>query len=359
MASKNKNLNAAAKAKKDEFYTQLVDIENELRHYENHFAGKTVFCNCDDPFESQFFFYFVMKFNFLRLKKIIVTSYTGSPVVGNLFCPVEDAKPAYKVVITRIDREPLDWQGVNELMNELKAALGQNVNGNILSLLAGDGQYLAGDFRSKECVELLKQADIVVTNPPFSLFREYVAQLMAFDKKFLIIGNKNAITYKEIFPLIKENKLWAGVRPWTGGMWFVSTDENNFDKVVDGKNLKNAAAIWLTNLEHEKRNRPYDLVFSYKENPERYPRYDNYDAIEVSKTGDIPDDFFGVMGVPITFLDKYCPDQFEIIGCTYLYGDPGCHADGTSWGAKIDVKDVYKRLFIRRKKLWRYYLGRC
>ena len=351
MASKNKNLNAAAKAKKDEFYTQLVDIENELRHYENHFAGKTVFCNCDDPFESQFFFYFVMKFNFLRLKKIIVTSYTGSPVVGNLFCPVEDAKPAYKVVITRIDREPLDWQGVNELMNELKAALGQNVNGNILSLLAGDGQYLAGDFRSKECVELLKQADIVVTNPPFSLFREYVAQLMAFDKKFLIIGNKNAITYKEIFPLIKENKIWLGYGFRSMVAFFRSPYEDTATASQHREGfIRNSGVIWLTNLEHEKRNRPYDLVFSYKENPERYPRYDNYDAIEVSKTGDIPDDFFGVMGVPITFLDKYCPDQFEIIGCTYLYGDPGCHADGTSWGAKIDVKDVYKRLFIRRKK---------
>ena len=351
MASKNKNLNAAAKAKKDEFYTQLVDIENELRHYENHFAGKTVFCNCDDPFESQFFFYFVMKFNFLRLKKIIVTSYTGSPVVGNLFCPVEDGKPAYKVVITRIDREPLDWQGVNELMNELKAALGQNVNGNILSLLAGDGQYLAGDFRSKECVELLKQADIVVTNPPFSLFREYVAQLMAFDKKFLIIGNINCITYKEIFPLIKENKIWLGYGFRSMVAFFRSPYEDTATASQHREGfIRNSGVIWLTNLEHEKRNRPYDLVFSYKENPERYPRYDNYDAIEVSKTGDIPDDFFGVMGVPITFLDKYCPDQFEILGCTYLYGDPGCHFDGTSWGAKIDGKDVYKRLFIRRKK---------
>ena len=354
MASKNKNLNAAAKAKKDEFYTQLVDIENELRHYENHFAGKTVFCNCDDPFESQFFFYFVMKFNFLRLKKIIVTSYTGSPVVGNLFCPVEDAKPAYKVVITRIDREPLDWQGVNELMNELKAALGQNVNGNILSLLSGDGQYLAGDFRSKECVELLKQADIVVTNPPFSLFREYVAQLMAFDKKFLIIGNINCITYKEIFPLIKENKIWLGYGFRSMVAFFRSPYEDTATASQHREGfIRNSGVIWLTNLEHEKRNRPYDLVFSYKENPERYPRYDNYDAIEVSKTGDIPDDFFGVMGVPITFLDKYCPDQFEIIGNSEMFAEPVV-VDGklkkNPGRFYVNGKRMYDRILIRRKK---------
>ena len=183
---RNANLNSAARAKKDEFYTQLSDIENELRHYENHFVDKTVFCNCDDPFESQFFFYFAMKFNYLRLKKLIVTSYTGSPVQGNLFSPCE-GKPAYKVEINRIDKEPLDWQGVTEIMNELKVALAKNdsatIDGNTLSILKGDGNYLAGDFRSVECVKLLEEADIVVTNPPFSLFREYVAQLMNFIDK--------------------------------------------------------------------------------------------------------------------------------------------------------------------------------
>ena len=337
----NKNLNSAARAKKDEFYTQRGDIENELRHYRNHFAGKTVLCNCDDPFESQFFFYFAVNFNFLKLKRLIVTSYRGSPVQGNLFNPVhDDRKPVYKVEINRIDKNPFDFDDVAELMNELKAALDENssatINGNTLALLDGDG-----DFRSKECVNLLKQSDIVVTNPPFSLFRQFVKQLVDYDKKFLIIGNINCITYKEIFPLIMQNKIWLGVSINSGDRKFSVPDYYELNAATcgidkEGKRFINVKGVrWFTNLEHDKRNRPYDLVFSYKENPARYPKYDNYDAIEVSKTGDIPEDYFGVMGVPITFLDKYCPEQFEIIGMAKRgAGDPALRT-------KIYTKEDY------------------
>ena len=362
--AKNKNLNAAARANKDEFYTQLTDIERELQHYWSHFEGKVVFCNCDDPFESQFFFYFAMKFNFLKLKKLIVTSYTGSPVQGNLFTPIEDAKPAYKVEINCIDKEPLNWQGVTDLMNELKIALGKSktatVEGNKLSLLEGDGNYCAGDFRSKECVALLKESDIVVTNPPFSLFREYVKQLIDFDKKFLIIGNINCITYKEIFPLIMQNKVWLGYGMGRAVSGFIVPEKYELygteARMENGKRIvATNQCLWLTNLEHSKRNRPYDLVFSYKENPARYPKYDNYDAIEVSKTGDIPEDYFGVMGVPITFLDKYCPEQFEILGHTSsndlspaveaLRTDPKNRNRGI-----INGQQKYDRILIRKRR---------
>ena len=345
----NKNLNSAAKAKKDEFYTQLGDIENELSHYRKHFDGKIVLCNCDDPFESQFFFYFAMNFNFLKLKKLIVTSYTGSPVQGDLFDPVDDAKPAYNVQINRIDKDPLDWQGVTEMMYELKAALGKNksatVNGNTLSLLTGDGNFCAGDFRSKECVQFLWQADIVVTNPPFSLFREYVKQLVDNDKKFIIIGNQNAITYKEIFPLIMQNKIWLGYG-FRGNVGFFNSHYEDTATASEHREgmIRVSGVNWFTNLDIDKRNRPYDLVGSYKDNPEMYPRYDNYDAIEVSKTADIPEDYFGVMGVPITFLDKYCPAQFEILGI----------ANSARWiGYEcytiINGRRVYNRLLIRRR----------
>ena len=354
----NKNLTSAARAKKDEFYTQLTDIENELRHYWQHFAGKTVLCNCDDPFESQFFYYFALKFNFLKLKRLIVTSYTGSPVQGNLFDPVDDAKPAYKVVINRIDREPLDAQAVTELMYELKAALGKNssatVDDNTLSLLSGDGLYPAGDFRSSECVKLLRQADIIVTNPPFSLFRAYVKQLVDANKKFLIIGNQNAITYKEIFPLIVRNELWLGYGfPGNVGFFFSHYEDVAVSSEHREGMIRVSGITWFTNMEHDKRNRPYDLTGSYEDNPEMYPRYDNYDAIEVSKTADIPQDYFGVMGVPITFLDKYCPEQFEIIGATESEGTGFSnglwHDDSRYRQATIDGKKVYKRLFIRRR----------
>lgn len=356
--AKNQNLNAAARADKDEFYTQRADIENELQHYKAHFADKIVLCNCDDPFESQFFFYFAMNFKFLKLRKLIVTSYTGSPIQGDLFNPVDDAKPAYKVEINRIDKEPLNFPAVTDVMNELKAALGKNdsaiVGSNTLSLLHGDGNYSAGDFRSKECVAALREADIVVTNPPFSLFREFVKRLVDADKKFLIIGNINCITYKEIFPLIMANKVWLGYGMGRAIKGFIVPEGYELygteARMENGKRIvATNQCLWLTNLEHDKRNRPYELVFSYKANPERYPRYDNYDAIEVSKTGDIPYDYYGVMGVPITFLDKYCPEQFELLGISYKYDSPPCHIEGKPWETSVNGKNLYKRLFIRRR----------
>lgn len=308
----NKSLNAANKAKNDEFYTQLSDIENELRHYKQHFKGKTVFCNCDDPYESNFFKYFAINFNHLGLKKLICTCYSGSPVMYTQLSffgenkvvgsEPSDKKP-YKIEITEV--KDINGDGAVDL-TDIKLLL-QSVDGQP-TLLKGDG-----DFRSEECIELMKKADIVVTNPPFSLFREYVAQLIEYDKKFIVIGNQNAITYKEIFPLIKENKVWWGVSDCV--RWFVIPNyvdmkckiSNHGERIAEG-----ARSRWYTNLDIAKRHEEMILYKSYT--PEDYPHYDNYDAIEVSKTADIPCDYDGVMGVPITFMDKYNPDQFEILG---------------------------------------------
>ena len=293
----NSNLHAANRAKNDEFYTQLEDIEKELKHYREHFNGKTVFCNCDDPYESNFFKYFAMNFNALGLKKLIATCYNGSPVQGNelllqfdLDAPDEPRKVAHKIEITEV--KDANGDGAVDL-SDVRYLL-QN-DKNVISILKGNG-----DFRSPECVELLKEADIVVTNPPFSLFREYVAQLVKYDKTFLIIGNQNAFTYKEIFKLIKENKLWLG---------FNMVKEFLQPKTLTKKKFGNIC--WFTNIDIQKRHEDLILYKSY--NPEEYPKYDNYDAINVNKTADIPCDYDGVMGVPITFLDKFNPEQFEII----------------------------------------------
>jgi len=314
----NELLDKAKKNKKDEFYTQLPDIEAELRHYQEHFRGKVVFCNCDDPYESNFFKYFAMNFNHLGLKKLVATGYAGSPVayqqlaLFDVKCIKESnrgTKRPYKIEINEVGDAnadgAVDLSDVEQLIKNGK---------NTLTLLEGDG-----DFRSPECIELLKKADIIVTNPPFSLFREYVAQLIEYNKKFLIIGAKNAITYKEVFKLIKENKLWLGngfpngnayfkipkeyAREWANGVFNPETGLVKFRNVG-----------WFTNLDFKKRHENLDLYKRYT--PEEYPRYDNYDAIEVSKTAEIPYDYDGVMGVPITFLDKYNPDQFEILGIT-------------------------------------------
>ena len=228
MAS-NSNLNLAARAKKDKFYTQLEDIENELRHYREFFAGKVVFCNCDDPFESNFFKYFAAKFNDLEIKKLICTSYADSPIVGGEISLFDSNKTAYMVEVN----EPKDWNGDGgEDLDDVKFAIEHGIY-NVMTL-KGDLNYCAGDFRSAELVNLLRQADVVVTNPPFSVFREFVAQLIEYDKKFLILGNKNAITYKEIFPLIKDNKMWTGFTSWSGGMWFISDHEGYYDEIRDG-----------------------------------------------------------------------------------------------------------------------------
>lgn len=305
----NQNLTAAKKAKKDEFYTQLADIENELRHYRDHFRGKTIFCNCDDPYESNFFKYFAMNFNAFGLKKLIATCYDGSPVQGTeLLLDFGDGfrdepkKSAYKVEITEV--RDVNGDGRTDLADV--QYLLQN-DRNVLSLLKGNG-----DFRSAECVELLKEADVVVTNPPFSLFREYVALLMKYGKKFVIVGHQNAITYKEVFPLIKENRMWLGYGFKGGAAHFVSPYEDKATASDHKEGMIRVSGVnWFTNLDIKKRHEELVLYKCYT--PEAYPTYDNYEAINVDKTADIPCDYEGVMGVPITFLDKYCPEQFEIV----------------------------------------------
>ena len=287
----NKNLNKAKEAKKDEFYTQLEDINNELRHYREHFRGKTVLCNCDDPRVSNFFTYFAYNFEFLGLKKLITTCYKNQNI--DLFSQNKSEQAVY--LVYEGDKNGDHIPNAEEIG---------------VRPLKGDG-----DFRSKECIELLKEADIVVTNPPFSLFREYVTQLMEYDKKFLIIGHQNAIKYKEIFPLIKENKLWLGYGFKGGAGHFISHYE---DKATAGDHregmIRVSGVTWFTNLEIKKRHE--DIILYKHYIPEEYPTYANYNAIDVSKTADIPCDYDGLMGVPITFLDKYNPEQFEIVGIT-------------------------------------------
>ena len=348
MLSKNANLNNANKAKKDEFYTQLSDIENELRHYKDFFRDKTVFCNCDDPYESNFVKYFALNFNILGLKKLIATSYATSPIMYtqlDLFCggtdfTSEEGRKPYKIEITDVN----DYTGDGAVdLDDFEMLLKKNPP----EILKGDG-----DFRSDECIELLKTADVVVTNPPFSLFREYVAQLEEYGKKFIILGNKNAITYKEIFPLIKNNKIWIGAKPMGGSLWFTTTEgfKNKSDKIVDGVKLTEVPCCWYTNVDLPKRHE--DLILYKHYTPEEYPKYDNYDAINVDKTSDIPCDYDGVMGVPITFMDKYNPDQFEIIGATESEGKG--FSNGL-WDKKSEVAQPlvkkerkYKRIFIRK-----------
>lgn len=323
----NANLSAAKTAKNDEFYTQLTDIEKELRHYRKHFKGKTILCNCDDPFESNFFKYFVLNFNRLKLKKLITTCYAGSAVAEYRN---GKAKP-YKAVVTTVHDTTgdggIDMEDVRNLFE-----LGENK----LTELEGDG-----DFRSEECLELLDEADIVVSNPPFSLYRQYVAVLMEHKKKFIIIGNKNAITYKEIFPLLKNNEMWLG-------------SNNPAPKEFiqrDGTIKKFGNIGWYTNLDVKKRHEELILVKRYT--PEEYSHYDNYDAIEVNRVVNIPCDYAGVMGVPITFLDKYNPKQFDIIGATESEGKG--FSQGL-WNKESGVtqpliagKRAYKRIFIRNK----------
>jgi hypothetical protein len=306
---KNQSLHSAKKAKNDEFYTQLKDIENELRHYKDQLCGKVIFCNCDDPRESNFTKYFELNFEHLGIKKLITTHF-------------EATKPSYKLEITG-DR---NGDGKVDSYDVKQTPLKQN-----------------GDFRSPECIEILKEADVVITNPPFSLFREYVAQLVEYNKKFLIIGNKNALTYKEIFKLIKENKLWAGYRGFSGGMWFYTEHEVATTKIDEnGNRLSNVPSIWLTNLNTTKRHEPVTLYKRYS--PEEYPGYDNYDAIEVSKVSDIPLDYSGAMGVPITFIDKYNPNQFEIIGQT------GVDIKLSKGRPYINGRRMYARVLIKRKE---------
>lgn len=333
MATKsvNSGLHAAKTGKNDEFYTQLTDIDKELKHYRKHFKNKVVLCNCDDPRISNFFNYFALNFKILGLKKLITTCYKSN--TPDLFSNKKAEKAVY-----------LEYYGDQDgNMPDLKKVG--------IKKLKGDG-----DFRSDECIELLKEADIVVTNPPFSLFREYVQQLVEYEKKFLIIGNINAITYKEVFSLIMKNKVWLGngMGRWISG--FIVPDSYELygtEARIDESGNRIIATnncLWLTNLNHKKRSEELILVKKY--NPTDYPKYDNYDAINVNKTSDIPYDYAGAIGVPITFLDKFNPDQFEILGCSYSYGEPvGYHHSGKDFNVSIKGVNVYKRIFIKNKTL--------
>ena len=308
MAKKNTNLHNAKKVKNDEFYTQLSDIEKEMAHYKDFFKGKIVYCNCDDARESNFFKFFANNFESLGLKKLITTGYK------------ENGK-GVKLVYEG------DKNG-NFMIDDAEVAVTE-LEGN-------------GDFRSEECIELLKECDVVVTNPPFSLFREYIAQLMEYGKKFLIIGNMNAITYKEIFPYIKNNELWWGCSLHGTKCHFIVPNSYEGNNVFEENGVRYGKvnnAIWFTNINHTKRNTPLDLYKKYS--ADEYPKYDNYDAIEVSKVSEIPMDYDGVMGVPITFLDKYCPTQFEIIKFRKGNDDKDLSVNG---------KCPYFRILIRRKK---------
>ncbi len=363
----NDNLHKANVAKKDEFYTQLQDIENEMRHYTEYFKEKTVLCNCDDPFESNFFYYFASRFNDLGLKKLICTCYDGSPIAYtqlSLFSTEEvvqrSDRHAYKIVITEVQDKNKD--GVVDITDVEYLIKNEK---NVLTQLKGNG-----DFRSEECIELLKEVDVVVTNPPFSLFREYVAQLIENDKKFIIIGNQNAITYKEIFPLIMNNKLWLGYGFKGNVGFFINTQYVDYAKSSQHKEgmIRVSGVMWYTNIDILKRHEKSILPNQYK--PEAYPNYDNYDAINVDKTQEIPCDYDGVMGVPITFMNKYNPEEFEILGMcenldlyglkTKVYTTQECkeryfeifnkkgtydlNASGVIKGTK-----VYQRILIRKK----------
>ena len=288
--SQNTNLTLAKANKKDEFYTQLSDIERELKHYKKHFKDKVVLCNCDDPRVSNFFHFFSYNFEKFGLKKLIATCYKNQD--SDLFSQNNSERAIY-----------LEYTGDKNGNNVPDA---EEIG---IKHLQGDG-----DFRSKECIELLKQADIVVTNPPFSLFREYVSQFVEYDKKFVIIGHQNAITYKEIFKLIKENKIWLGFGFTGGAGHFINTQYENYATATDKKEgmIRVSGVHWFTNLDINKRHE--DLILYKNYTPEEYPKYENFDAINVDVTKDIPVDYAGAMGVPITFIDKYNPDQFEIIG---------------------------------------------
>jgi len=328
MANENLGLNQAQRNKKDEFYTQLPDIEREMRHYRKHFQGKTVYCNCDDPRISAFFEFFTKNFEFLGLKRLVTTCYKSREI--NLFSQ-NDSDRAIKLV----------YEG--GAPNSMPTAEDIGV-----TLLDGDG-----DFASNECQELLRDADIVVTNPPFSLFNDYVRQLDQLDKKFIIIGHQNAITYTTIFPLLRDNRMWLGYGFKRNMAHFVAPHYEDTASDADHREgmIRVSGVVWYTNLDIDKRHEEMILVRRYAGNEDAYPKYDNYDAIEVSRTQEIPCDYDGVMGVPITFMTKYNPDQFEILGCNRGVGqDPNGIYGRSSF---IGGKETFKRLFIRNRNLIR------
>ena len=395
----NENLTNAKRAKNDEFYTQYADIQKEIEAYlefdADVFRGKVVYCNCDDPYESNFFRYFVLNFKKLGLKQLITTSYKPSPVANTQLelygddqtLPKSKGRPkisANKFIINEVHKIAGNGEfNLKSVAKKLKA----NKN-NEWTPLEGDG-----DFRSDECIEMLKQSDIVVTNPPFSLFRKYVKQLFDYDKKFVIISSKNSITYKEIFPLIKANRMWVGTSSFNQDMLFISPENidptkkpKSATRTVDGVVYLRSPSIWFTNLDHGRRHQPLPLMtmkenLKYSKHKEikgkrKYGKYDNYDAIEVPFTDAIPSDYVGVMGVPVSFLDKYNPDQFEILGTSdnglvddhvkttpgltkqfvddyYEAGGTGAYKEGNPTAGIYEngvAKMVYKRIFIQHKK---------
>ncbi len=316
--AKNESLHKAKEKKDDEFYTQISDIEKELKHYKGHFKDAVVFCNCDDPDWSNFWKYFHLNFEHLGLKKLITTHYDAS-------------EPTYK----------MEYEGGNDA--DISVGTVTNLKQN-------------GDFRSPECIALLQEADIVVTNPPFSLFRDYIGQLMEYEKKFIVIGNQNAITYKEIFPLLKDNLVWLGVH--SGDMAFTVPADSEPRKTrfwIDetGQKWRSMGnACWYTNMDFAKRHEPIDLIEHYSS--EGYPKYDNYDAVNVDKTLNIPCDYDGIMGVPITMLQYYCPEQFEIIGLSASWYETDDMkllktSDKHRHNPIINGKEIYRRIFIKRK----------
>lgn len=321
MASANTNLHKAKGAKNDEFYTQLTDVAKELMHYKVHFKDKIVLCNCDDPTWSAFWKYFHLNFAELGLKKLISTHY-------------DREEATYK----------MEYTGGND--NDIDVGVKTPLEGN-------------GDFRNQECLDLLDESDIVVTNPPFSLFREYVAVLMEHEKKFVILGNMNAITYKEIFPLLKDNVIWLGNKSLNQDMYFYVPDERkkwllankkegSAYKIIDGVVMgRLASACWYTNLDHAKRHEKLVLWKNY--NAQDYPKFDNFDAINVNKIAEIPVDYNDIMAVPITYLDKHNPSEYDIVGCTYSYGIPNGWDKNTNMNPVIDGKTIYKRILIRKK----------
>ena len=362
------NLTNAKNAKNDEFYTQYHDIEKEINAYlefnPDVFRDKTVLLPCDDPEWSNFTKFFAQNFERFGLKKLISTSYAAES--KNFKVPYQPS--LFEVNDPQFDSYKTTKNGKIFTLTHDKTGDGKvDVNDLEWHYLAGDG-----DFNSKEIKKLRDEADIIITNPPFSLFREFIAWLIDAYKQFVIIGNKNCVTYKEVFQLIKDNKMWSGRTEWSGGLWFETKDPNDVDKVIDGVNMKNVSSVWFTNLDHGRRHQPLPLMSmddnlkysKHKEikGKESYDRYDNYDAIEVSFTDAIPSDYNGVMGVPISFLDKYCPEQFEIIGSNLTHGIPmseiakkGTFAQGgpSFYTANGDgtFKRIYTRILIKHKNI--------
>lgn len=343
-----KDLAQAKSAKKDEFYTRLSDIEKELQHYKPYFEGKVVLCNCDDPYESNFFQYFANNFNEFRLKKLIATGFETSFIAGtdmeldfdwgaeyqSVSIPIRSGK-AHKIELTEV--RDMNGDGAVNMFDVRKYI---EVHKDVLVPLQG-----SGDFQSDECLALLCEADIVVTNPPFSLFREFIETLIEYDKQFIILGNTNALTYKEVFKLFQENKIRTGYTNFNVGMFFVVPDHySKYHHIEDGKKIARVStSCWFTNFPVRKHNEILPLYRHYS--PERYPKYDNYDAINVDTYTDIPCDYDGAMGVPITFLDKYNPEQFEIIGAM-----TSTKVDEYNFGYPyVNGKKLFARILIRRR----------